>query len=104
MLPTGLEAVLPTGLEAVLSTGVTGAVVEPVDVGESEGMVVGLTSSIALNLSTVNGPSVLFATAANSGSSPSFKVTGVLKSITKEAIIPPSLSLDEKTDLPKFAS
>lgn len=82
---------LPTGLEAVLSTGVTVAVVEPVDVGESEGMGVGLTSSIALKLSTVNGPSVLFATAAKSGSSPSFKVTGLLKSITKKAIILPLL-------------
>ena len=79
----------------MLSTGVTVAVVEPVDVGESEGMVlmvVRLTSSIGVKLSTVNGPSVLFATAANSGSSPSFKVTGVLKSITKKALILPLLS------------
>lgn len=76
----------------MLSTGVTGAVVEPVDVGESEGMVVGLMSSIAVKLSTVNGPSVPLATAANSGASPSFKVTGVLKSITKKAIILPLLS------------
>lgn len=81
----------------MLPTGVTGAVVEPVDVGESEGMGVGLTSSIAVKFLTVNGPSVPFATAAVSGPSPSFKVTGVLKSITKEAMILPLLSTKKRT-------
>lgn len=75
----------------------TGAAVEPVDVGESEGMVVGLTSSMARKFSTVNGPSVPLATAAVSGPSPLFKVTGVLKSITKEAMILPLLSPKKRT-------
>lgn len=75
----------------------TGAVVEPVDVGESEGMVVGLTSSMARKFVTVNGPSVPLATAAVSRASPSFKVTGFLKSITKEAMILPLLSTKKRT-------
>lgn len=80
----------------MLSTGLTGAVVEPVDDGESEGMVVGLTSLMGSKFVTVNGPSVPPATAADRGASPSFKVTGVLKSITKEAIILPLLSTTKK--------